>query len=331
MSATDATRSPASALVAAALVGVQVGSSMVATRYVIDQLGPTSLAVLRYLIGVICLLPALWLVVRARFAARDLLPMALLGIGQFGILIALLNYGLQYVSAGRASLLFASFPLMTMLLATGLGLERLSLMRSLGVLLTIAGVGFALGDAVLQRAPGVDVWHYWIGVLAVLLSAFTGAVCSVFYRPYLRRYPTVQVSAFSMAAAVAALAGPALAEGVIGDLPGVTTVGWAAVAFIGVGSAIGYFLWLYALRHASPTSVTVFQAVGPVTAIVLGAWLLSEAVSPLLIVGLVCVAAGLWFATRAGSGGVDVHRQGGVGVAAVLDGERAAEGAHDHR
>ena len=48
---------------------------------------------------------------RVRFARADILPIAALGIGQFGILIALLNYGLRTVPAGRGALIFASFPL----------------------------------------------------------------------------------------------------------------------------------------------------------------------------------------------------------------------------
>ena len=71
---------------AAAAIGVQVGSAMVATRFVVDQTGPASRALLRYVIGVCCLMPPMLLGRhRVRFAARDLVPIALLGITQFGI------------------------------------------------------------------------------------------------------------------------------------------------------------------------------------------------------------------------------------------------------
>jgi drug/metabolite transporter (DMT)-like permease len=81
---------------AAAATGVQVGSAMVATRFAVDQTGPASLALLRYVIGLCCLLPAVLLSTPGtRFERRDLPPIGLLGITQFGILIALLNYGLR--------------------------------------------------------------------------------------------------------------------------------------------------------------------------------------------------------------------------------------------
>ena len=45
---------------AAAAVGVQVGATIVATRVVVDQLGPATLAALRYAIGLASLLPFVW-------------------------------------------------------------------------------------------------------------------------------------------------------------------------------------------------------------------------------------------------------------------------------
>ena len=48
------------AVAAAAVTGVQVGAAMVATRFVVDQAGPASLALLRYMIGFGCLVPFLW-------------------------------------------------------------------------------------------------------------------------------------------------------------------------------------------------------------------------------------------------------------------------------
>jgi drug/metabolite transporter (DMT)-like permease len=281
---------------AAAATGVQVGSAMVATRFVVDQTGPASLALLRYIIGFGCLLPAVLLSApRARFERRDLLPIGLLGITQFGILIALLNYGLRFIPSARAALIFATFPLLTMVLAAGLGHERLTAAKIVGVLLTMVGVGLALGEKALQRGGAPDEW---LGELAVFASALSGAVCSVLYRPYLKKYPTVPVSAFAMLASVGFLAVLAAAEGFFASLPRFTAGGWLAVVFIGISSGVGYYLWLWALGHATPTQVTVFLALSPVTAAGLGALLLGEGISTMSLLGLAAVALGLWLAHR---------------------------------
>jgi drug/metabolite transporter (DMT)-like permease len=293
----DALSRRALATAAAAATGVQVGSAMVATRFVVDQTGPASLALLRYAIGVLILLPVVLVAARPGFARRDLVPIALLGIVQFGVLIALLNYGLRTVPSARAALIFATVPLLTMLLAAALGHERLTAAKTAGVLLTIAGVGVALGEKAL--GPGA---RGWAGELAVVASAVSAAACSVLYRPYVRRYPAIPVSAFAMLASVAFLAVLAAGEGFFAGWPRFTGGGWAAVVFIGFSSGVGYFLWLWALGNAPATSVTVFLALSPFTAAALGALFLAERITGPVVVGLAGVALGLWLAHRPDAG-----------------------------
>jgi drug/metabolite transporter (DMT)-like permease len=279
------------ALLAAAATGVQVGAAITATRYVAADISPASLAFLRYAIGVACLVPAVAMAPRTRFARADILPIAALGVGQFGILIALLNYGLKTVPAGRGALIFASFPLLTLIVAALLGHERVTTRKLAGILATICGVALALGDTVFGAGS-------LFGELTILASAATGALCSVLYRPYLRRYPTLPVSAFAMAAAAVALFVPA----VLGDLfiapPRLSFGAWAAIVFIGLSSGSFYVLWLWALKTIPATRVTVFLSLSPVTAAVLGVTLLGEPVTAAMIGGVICVAAGLWIAGR---------------------------------
>ena len=75
--------------------------------------------------------------------------------------------------------------------------------------------------------------------------------------------------------------------------PRFTGLGWGAVLFIGGSSGVGYFLWLWALAHATPTRVTVFLPLSPLTAAALGALLLGEPLSARLGVGVVAVVLGL--------------------------------------
>jgi drug/metabolite transporter (DMT)-like permease len=214
------------AILAAAVTGVQVGAAITATRFAVDQIGPASLAFLRYAIGAACLAPVFFSG-RMRFARADIVPIALLGIGQFGLLIALVNLGLKSVPSARAALIFASFPMLTLLFAALIGQERLTATKLGGVALTILGVGFALGD----RTMGGGTWA---GEFAVLAAAAIGAVCSVLYRPYLKRYPTLPVSAFAMLAAVVALAIPAMLGDLFTAVPKLNAAGWAAIVFIGL-------------------------------------------------------------------------------------------------
>jgi len=281
------------AALAAAAAGVLVGAATVATRSVVDQAGPVSLALLRYSIGLCCLLPPVLILRRSGFARRDLLPIALLGVGQFAVLVVLLNYSLQWITAARAALLFATMPLLTLLLGAALRLEAMTWRTAGGVVLTVAGVGLALHE----RALDASDTYAWLGDVAAFASALVGALCSIGYRPYLRRYPPLQVSALAMLASVAALLVAASFGGdLVESLTRLSADGWLAVLFIGAASGVGYYLWLWALGHATPTKVVVFLALSPITAAVLGAWLLAEQLQATAWLGITCVAVGLWLA-----------------------------------
>jgi len=285
------------ASVAAAATGVQVGAAMVASRFALQQLGPAGLALLRYGLALALVAPVALASVRRRWAPRDLAPVALLGVLQFGVVILLLNLALLRIPSGLAALLFTTAPLQALALAVLMRRERATWPKAIGALAAVAGVGLALG-APLPSASGTSVA---LAVLAALGSAFAAALCSVLYRPYVDRYPVPQVGALAMAASVVALAGPAAAEGLAGAAQRAGAATWWAVAFVGASSGVGYLLWLWALGRAAASRVTLFLALGPIVALLLGAVFLGETLSRGALVGTALVALGLAIAHRGGA------------------------------
>src|SRR5206468_1895033 len=84
--------------------------------------------------------------------------------------LAVLNYGLKTVPAARGALIFASFPLLTLVVAALLGHERVTVRKISGILATLLGVFLALSDKVLNSAS-VHGWSALGGELAILASA----------------------------------------------------------------------------------------------------------------------------------------------------------------
>lgn len=282
------------ALFAAMATGIQVGAAMAATRFVAFDIGPASLALLRYAIAALCLLPFVLAGRRLAVARRDIPVVMILGVVQFGLLIALLNVGLRYMPAIRAGLLFTTFPLLTMVIAAALGRERLTAPKTAGVLLSILGVAIVLGEGVLVERLETE----WLGAACVLGAALCGATCSVLYRPYLARNGTLSVGFLAMLGAVLFLAVLSAWEGFYAEPPSLSGLGWSVVVFIGLSSGGGYLLWLWALKHTSPTRVTVFLSLSPVTAALIGVLLLGEPFTWGTFAGMAAVIGGLWVATR---------------------------------
>lgn len=277
------------AILAAAATGILVGAAMVSTRTVSTATSPVTLAFLRYLIGVAMLGIPVLLAHRTRFAWRDAVAVAGLGILQFAVLIVLLNIALGSLSAATCALIFSTMPLVTLCLSVGLRRERFSLARLAGLLLAVAGVAVLLRATLQQETTAIDDWT----ALAALIGAtLIGAVCSMLYRPYVQRYAALPTSALAMLAAVVFLLVLCLITGQP-LAPSLNTLQWANVAFIGLASGVGYFCWLWALSQLDASRVVAFQALGPITAAVIELVLSRALPSWVQWLSMILVIAGL--------------------------------------
>jgi drug/metabolite transporter (DMT)-like permease len=279
---------------ACAVIGAQNGLQITLTRYLADQVPPATLALGRYLVALALLGSLALATISFRWRARDLLPIAVLGVLNFGVMIAVQNHALHFLPSGRGALIFATFPFFTLLLSSAIGFERMSSAKLIGVLLTVAGVAIVLGDKVLTGGGGAD----WCGEGLMLASAVIAATCSTLYRPFVRRYPAIVVGSFAILCADAALLPVAWAEAPSAGLAALPAAGWLAIAALGVMSAVFYWLWLWALGRLPPTRVTVFHALAPVTAAVSGTLFLGEPMAATFLLGLAIVIAGFIIAYR---------------------------------
>lgn len=280
------------ALLAAAATGVQVGSALVASEAVVAEVGAGRLGFLRYGLALIFLLPFALRSIGPSVGKHDLLPIALIGIGQFGVLIALLNVAVLYSSSARVSLVFATLPVVTLAIGWARSDSGVTPRILAAIICSVIGVAVLLaGDALSGRLAASDL----IGLGCAALATLTAALCSNLYGPYLRRYGVVKVSVIAMAASLAPL-------GLMGmiEAHGTAITDWSAatfflIGFIGLSSGIGYLMWLYALANAPAGIVTAFLALSPITAVAFSVIWLDMRVNGALAVALVLIIGGLAF------------------------------------
>jgi drug/metabolite transporter (DMT)-like permease len=288
---------PGATELAAALTGVQVGSALVVSRALVETIDPVPLAFLRYAIGTLILVPAA-LAARSSLHVqrRDLIPIALCGIVQFGLLIVLLNASLRMLPSAPAALIFATMPLIALIIGIVVGQERWNRRRGAAILAAIVGLALALGpDA---RGLGGDRLG---GELLAVAAATCGAASSVAVRPYVRRYGALPVSGVAMLASVAFLGCWAALTGELGAVD-VRGRDLAGVVFLGVASGVGYLLWLWAIARSTASHVAVFLSLSPVTALVLGWLALGESLTTTMIAGLLLTLGALWLSATVNPG-----------------------------
>ncbi len=119
------------------------GTAAAVTRYLVGNADPLTLAILRWGIGFLCVLP-IALLLRVKWPRRSDWPaIAALGLCFFGLFFILYNIAVSYTTAARASLTLSTLPLQTMLVGAVLRIEPLTARKSLGVGIAVLGV-FAL-------------------------------------------------------------------------------------------------------------------------------------------------------------------------------------------
>ncbi|MBX9944219.1 MAG: DMT family transporter [Reyranella sp.] len=269
------------------------GGAAVATRFLVGGFDPVLLAAVRFGGGALLLLP-LALLLRPRWpAGRDVLAVAALGFAFYGVFIVIYNLSLSYTSVARGTLALSTLPLTTMAIGAVLGLEALTLRKSAGIVLAMGGVAVALA-ASLQGAPE----GAWRGDLLMAGGTVCMALYNVFARPYVARSSAMGFLVMGMAAGGGALILICLVSGswrALETFDGAQAL--AGVYLAAGGGALGFWLWVVALRHASPTQVAGTIAVNPLIGMVAGVLLLGEPVTLPLVLGLVAVFAGIWVST----------------------------------
>ncbi len=281
------------AVIAALLVlAVLWGSAFPMIKVGLGGLSAPHLTLARHLVASVAFLPFL-MVRRNRLLPRaaDIPYFFLLGALGFTIYHLALNTGEQHVSAGAASLIIATAPAITAVLARFLLHERMPAAGWLGSAVAFAGVVMIVwGDG---RALGFNAY-----ALFVLLSAVVTSFFAVLQRRVLARYPAVEVTAFATWAGTVPML--LFLPGFGADVARAGAAPLLATAYIGVfPSAIAYSLFAYGLSKAPVTLVSSYLYLVPVFSLSLSWVVLGEVPSLLTVAGGMVAIGGIVFVNLA--------------------------------
>lgn len=253
------------------------GGTVVLTRLIIDQTDSLSLAMIRYGLAALFLLAILLIKTRLpRMQRRDLAILALFGVIMFSGFPFFMTRALEDTTAARGALLFATIPLMTITIGALFRIERLTWRKLTGISIAIASAVLALGENVDAAAPNA-----LLGDFFMFLAMLCAAVFNVFSPRYLLRYGNLTVVVYTMLVGsgfllfLALVLSPPLSRSLAFD-----TQGWIVVLILAIpGAALMNMMWGRALTLITPTQATITVGINPITALLLGAWLLSEPIT----------------------------------------------------
>jgi drug/metabolite transporter (DMT)-like permease len=214
-----------------------------------------------------------------------------MGILNNVIPMSLIVWGQGHITSGLASILNATTPLFTVLVAHVLTVdERLTRQRFIGVIVGFAGVAVMIGAAAFQA------WNVSIPAqLAVLAAALSYAFAGVFGR----RFRAMGIAPLATAAGqVTASSAILLPLSLIIDRPWSLPApsAGAVMSLVGlalVSTALAYILFFRLLARAGATNAGLVTFLIPVSAILLGTMFLGETLEARHMAGMALIGAGL--------------------------------------
>ncbi|WP_294001141.1 DMT family transporter [Sphaerotilus sp.] len=264
------------------------GGSFLFMRYAAPAFGALPLMWLRVTIATACLLPLLvWRGQAGALRAR-IGVVTVMGLFNSAIPFVLIAWATLSITAGLASILNATVPIMTALIGAVWLHDRLGAGRLAGLMIGMAGVVLLAADKA-DFKPGGSGWALLAMVAATACYGFAANVT----KRYLTGVPPMVNAAGSQIVSAVALTPFALWSWPV-QTPG--ALAWGAAAALGIGcTAVAYVLFFRLIARIGASRAVTVTFLVPVFGILWGALFLGEVVTlPMLLGGaVVLVGTGL--------------------------------------
>jgi drug/metabolite transporter (DMT)-like permease len=272
------------------LLGAIWSSSFMWIKIALQEVGPNMLVAFRALFGLLfCMVVIFIQRVQWPRSFRSWFPLLLLGLTNVAIPFFLISWGEQSIDSAVASILDATVPLFTILIAHYLlHDDKITLPKVLGLLMGFAGVVVLMSKDLLNAST-----NSLLGQAAVILASIFYAVNSVYIRKTTEDMPGIVRSAGPLiSASVVMWLATFLFERPV-EMPqlGIT---WVALLWLGIfGSGLAFAMAYYLIHEIGPTRTTMVTYLFPLGGVILGVTFLHEQLTWQLIAGAILIVLSL--------------------------------------
>ncbi len=265
------------------------GGTFFFTGVALKELPPLTLVFLRLSIAALILLPMLWI-------NRIPFPVGIAGWRPYAIMalinnvmpFSLIVMGQTYIPGGTASVVNATTPVFTVLVAAAFGEERLILRRVAGVLLGLCGV-------VILKGYDFDLGsRQSIGIALCLGATICFGFSALWATRKLAGSPPIGTATFQLISASVMM----LVLAAVFDrpwqlqVPGHVT--WLAVlGLASLSTALAFIIFFQIVIRSGASNVMLVTLLVPVSAILLGYFILDERIEGREIIGALVIGSAL--------------------------------------
>lgn len=266
----------------------------------LEALPPFGINLVRWVLACIVLVP-LTLALEGRFPrpARhqwfSLAAMAVTGVVLFNALVYL---SLRHTTSTNAALINGTTPILTMLIAAMVGLDRLTGRRLAGAFVSLVGVGWIVSQGSLKALTGLSFNR---GDLIMLVAALLWAIYTILLnrtRGSLSPLATLTIVAVLALPLLGVVGGYELMTQTIGPITPVVVVG---LVYVSVFASVAAFMaWSIGIKSIGAARGSIFLNLIPVFTAVIAVLTLGDRIGLVQLVGGLLVIGGVTLASSRG-------------------------------
>ena len=272
-------------------LGVIWSSSFLWIKIGVQEIGPMALVAFRMLFGALtAIVIGIYQGIPFTRNPKDWLVFAIFGPISLAIPIFLISWGETTIDSAVASILNATVPLFTLVIAHfWLQDDKITFQKTLGLLIGFFGVLVLMSEDLLASEHGSV-----IGQAAVILASLFYGIGGVGIRKYSQGINNVMrgVGFLVTSTILMWVVGPIMEKPF--EFPSLP-ITWVAALWLGVlGSGIAMILLYYLIHEIGPTRTSLVTYLFPVGGVILGVVFLDEHLSWQLLVGSILIIASLF-------------------------------------
>lgn len=290
----------AKAIFCLALVCFFWGTTWVASKEAVRHMPALQMAGIRQLLGGSCYV-LFFLFKGVPFPkGKEWFAIIILSILNFILSNGLSTWGVQYISAGLASIIGAIVPLWLVVISLFSSTGKIPVKAIAGLLLGFAGICIVF----FEHLHDFGNPNFRFGIILTLVSTLAWAFGTLYtkqqatkFNPYLSLGLQMVISGILLSV-FTQITNSATVKSAI-PISAIPWQSWLSIAYLVIfGSVISFIAYLYALQHLPTEQTSIYAYINPVVAVLLGALLFAEELTFFIALGGGITLAGVYLVNK---------------------------------
>jgi len=269
-----------------------MGSQHPTIKALTETLSPILISFLRFFIAILFLMPFIYRK-KIRLEKKDLINISIIGMLGIFLYSIIAVYGIKLTSSIHSSILLNTHPIITAFFAPLLINEKLSLKKSIGILIGFFGVLIIIVNGF--NILNLFRTEYFIGNLLLIIGAFCISIYTIYNKKYIKKYGGLITTYYALICGTIGLFILTLLNKELTLLQTITVKEIILLIYLGgITTALAWVIWFKTIENIGVINTSPFFFLVPISGIILSNIFLNEMITLFIVIGTLFTLIGIY-------------------------------------